>query len=326
MPRPRYAQISLEETPYYHVISRCVRRAFLSGVDRSSGQSYEHRRQWIEDRIRILSSLFAIDVAAYAVMSNHYHIVLKVCPEQSAQWTDQEVLQRWCSLYKGPLLVQKSLAGDQLSQAEQLQVDHFAQLFRKRLKDVSWFMKCLNEPIARQANKEDDCTGHFWESRFKCQPLLTEEALLSCMAYVDLNPVRARMADTPEESDHTSIQERIQPRLSLSEAIRGQKEQQALENFPVPLKPLLPFEGNTTRQIQHGLPFHLTEYLKLVDFTGRAILHNKRGHINHETQPILDRLGLSGEDWLTQASQFEQIYQEQFSRQALRQTLKQQTA
>ena len=151
----------MEETPYYHVVSRCVRRAFLSGIDHVTGQSYEHRRQWIEDRIRLLSSIFAIDIAAYAVMSNHYHIVVKICPEQTAQWSNREVLERWSCLYKGPLLIQKALAGEELSDAEQDRVNWEVKRYRQRLKDLSWFMKCLNEPIARRANKEDDCTGHF---------------------------------------------------------------------------------------------------------------------------------------------------------------------
>lgn len=309
----------MEETPYYHVVSRCVRRAFLSGIDHVTGQSYEHRRQWIEDRIRLLSSIFAIDIAAYAVMSNHYHIVVKICPEQTAQWSNREVLERWSCLYKGPLLIQKALAGEELSDAEQDRVNWEVKRYRQRLKDLSWFMKCLNEPIARQANKEDDCTGHFWESRYKSQALLTEEALLSCMAYVDLNPVRAGMAETPEDSEHTSIQERIKPTFNLAEAIQGQKEQEALAHFPLPLKPLLHFDGTINDQEQTGLPFGSTDYLNLVDFTGRAILPNKRGHINEKAQPILNRLGLSEKDWLTQASQFEDRYKQQFSRQAFRQ-------
>ena len=323
MPQPRHTQVSLEETPYYHVVSRCVRRAFLSGIDHVTGQNYEHRRQWIEDRIRLLSSIFAIDIAAYAIMSNHYHVVVKICPEQTTHWSNREVLERWSCLYKGPLLIQKALAGEELSDAEQNRVDREIKRYRQRLKDLSWFMKCLNEPIARQANKEDDCTGHFWESRYKSQALLTEEALLSCMAYVDLNPVRAGMAETPEDSEHTSIQERIKPAFNLAEAIQGQKEQEAVEHFPLALKPLLHFDGNINDQEQTGLPFSYTDYLNLVDFTGRAILPDKRGHINEEAQPILDRLGLSEKDWLTQASQFEDRYQQQFSRQAFRQEQRQ---
>ena len=98
-------------------------------------------------------------------------------------------------------------------------------------------MKCLNEPIAKQANKEDGCTGHFWEARYKSQALLTEEALLSCMAYVDLNPVRAKMADTPEDSDHTSIQERIKLQFSLADAIKQNTKERILNHFDLSLKP-----------------------------------------------------------------------------------------
>jgi len=131
-------------------------------------------------------------------------------------------------------------------------VEEYAETFRQRLADLSWFMKCLNEPIARQANREDECTGHFWESRFKSQALDTEEDLLSCMAYVDLNPIRAAMAETPEASEYTSIKERIHPNFDLAEAIAKQTEQQALNDFAVPLKPLT--------RISHSYPASFADW------------------------------------------------------------------
>jgi hypothetical protein len=126
------------------------------------------------------------------------------------------------SLFKGLILVQKHLRGDPMISAEQKIVTETAEVYRKRLTSISWLMKCLNEPIARAANKEDQCTGDFWESRFKSQALLTEDALLSCMAYVDLNPVRAEMAATPKASEHTSIKEQQQTKFNLGTAVKLQ--------------------------------------------------------------------------------------------------------
>ncbi|MCH8498598.1 MAG: transposase, partial [Marinobacter sp.] len=175
---------------------------------------------------------------------------------------------------------------------------------------LSWFMKCLNESIARDANREDACTGHFWESRFKSQALLTEQALLSCMAYVDLNPVRAAMAETPETSNHTSIKERLTPSFNLRDAIQTQSQQGFLHQFNLPLKPLLHFEGNETNAPQQGVLFSLMDYLSLLDYTGRCIRPGKRGHIPDTQPPILNRLGITTSDWLTQATEFEVRYGE----------------
>ena len=314
MTRPRNTQVCIEDTPYYHVVSRCVRRTYLCGVDHSTGHSYEHRRGWIEDRIRLLSSIFSIDICAYAVMSNHYHIVLELNPEEAAAWSAEEVLTRWTSLFKGPTLVRNFLDDQNLSPAELKAVSDCVDIYRSRLANLGWFMKCLNEPIARQANKEDDCTGHFWESRYKSQALLTEEALLSAMCYVDLNPVRAGMANTPEESEYTSIQERFEPKLNAEKAVAEQTTLGAMQDFELPIKPLQPFVEALTNNTGNGLPFTFTDYLELVNFTGRAVLENKRGFIGSHQPPILQRLKISTENWLNNTTQFEANYRAHFAK------------
>jgi len=81
MPKPRYAQVLLEATPYYHRISRCVCRAFLCGHDQLSGNCYEHRRQWIENKSLALAGIFSLDICAYAIMSNHYFILIGTRPQ-----------------------------------------------------------------------------------------------------------------------------------------------------------------------------------------------------------------------------------------------------
>jgi REP element-mobilizing transposase RayT len=314
MTRPRKALISLADTPYYHITSRCVRRAFLCGVDHYSGQSYEHRRQWVVDRIRLLSSLFAIDVCAYAVMSNHYHLVLKACPEQLDDLTEDDIMERWCALFKGPLLVQNYRSGEELKPFERASVSDTVNIWRKRLASISWFMRCLNQPIARQANKEDGCTGKFWESRFNSQALKSEEALLSSMVYVDLNSVRADIAETPEASEYTSIRERLRAEFKQESAIEGQIACGDMLDFRSPLKPLLHFENHNSAKPQTGIPFDLKDYLELIDWTGRIIRSDKRGHIENNLPPILSRLQISPEQWRINSTQFEAIHRGRFNR------------
>ena len=314
MTRPRSALISLTDTPYYHITSRCVRRAFLCGVDHYSGQSYEHRRQWVVDRIRLLSSLFAIDVCAYAVMSNHYHLVLKLCPEQLEELSDDQIMDRWCALFKGPLLVQRYRSGESLSSPERLTVSDTVNVWRTKLASISWFMRCLNQTIARQANLEDKCTGKFWESRFKSQALKSEEALLSCMAYVDLNPVRSGVAANPETSDYTSIKERIHPVFKLSQAIGDQQESGDLLDFRAPLKPLLRFEGEVVDGPQSRITFAYQDYLELLDWSGRIVRDDKRGFIDKALPPILARLHIAQDRWRINITQFEFIHARRFNR------------
>ncbi|MBY6018067.1 transposase [Halomonas denitrificans] len=290
MAQPRRNQVSLQETRYYHCISRCVRRSFLCGADPYTGKSYEHRRLWVEKRLLFLAKTFAISVCAYAVMSNHTHVVLCVDPEQAKDWDTMAVLERWHTLFSGTPLTQRYCQADEydpLPKAERLKAELQAETYRKRLIDISWFMRALNEPIARMANREDGCTGRFWEGRFRSQALLDEQALLSCMAYVDLNPIRANIAKTPETSEHTSI------RLRIKAALEGLQ--------PSALKPFRSSEYDN----EAALPCHLNDYLEVVEHTGRALSINKPGGIPEQAPALIQRLGISTANWLALTQGFE---------------------
>jgi len=314
-------------------MSRCVRRAFLCGFDKDSGNDYEHRREWIEARIHLLSSIFAIDICSYAVMSNHYHIVLRLSPEQIEDTDDPEIARRWQCLFNGSLLFQQYSDGKPLKDYEQRVVDDEIAVYRKRLCDMGWFMKCLNEPLARIANKEDSCKGHFWEHRYKSQALCSDEALLSCMAYVDLNPIRAAMADTPETSDYTSIQYRVnklidKPTIDLKQAISEQHKQGFLLTEQLKLKQLLGFNPDKVNRLaregalgykknpHHKLPFSQSAYIELVEWTGRIIRDDKRGFIPTNTPNILERINIDSKRWLSNTTQFEMLHRKRFGKQS----------
>ena len=312
MTQARSTLVSPTDTPYYHCVSRCVRRAFLCGYDSHSQTSYEHRRQWLESKLHKVANIFSIKLCAYAVMSNHYHVVVHLRPDEAVKWSQQEIVRRWHSLFNGTYLSQCFASRHPLLTSQQEVLDKDIEIWREHLSSLSWFMNVVNESIARRANKEDKCTGHFsttapcvalppasmrsWESRFKSQALLDERALLSCMAYVDLNPIRAKMATSPETSDHTAIKTRIQ----------------TLKNHQKPRQSLEQFVGSNPEKI--GLPFVLRDYLELIDWTGRILREEqlpsgyKRGRINVTLPPILERLALDQDSWHILTTEFEQKF------------------
>ena len=301
MPKPRKSQIAIESTPMYHCVSRCVRRAFLCGEDRYSGKSYDHRRAFLEQELLRLGEVFYLDVVAYSVMSNHYHVVHFIDQEAMKAADTNDIVSRWHQIHKGNAVSVKYLDGESLERHEIDQLNVYVDRWREQLASISWYMRVLNEKVARMANIEDDVTGRFWEGRFKCQALLDEQALLSCMAYVDLNPVRAGMEKTPEESAHTSIKLRVShwKEASASTKIGDRNHQDMQPNS------LHPFAGNLREPMPEGIIFNLVDYLELVDWTGRQIREDKVGSIDAAAEPILKRLSISPEHWVYLCTHFE---------------------
>ncbi|UXI69393.1 hypothetical protein [Tahibacter amnicola] len=284
MSYPRHHIVPAGESGYFHCISRCVRRAFLCGDDPYSGQSFEHRKQWVEDRLHELATIFAVGVYAYAVMRNHVHVVAYVAPQIAATWSAEEVAERWlrlCPVRCGKVVDQDAtaikashIAGDPVQVAR----------YRERLASLPWFMRCLNEPIARRANREDACTGRFWEGRYRCQALLDETAVIACMAYVDLNPIRAGIAQDLRSSEHTSIRRRLQ-HVGASTL-------------------LSPVAGCAA----HTLGISAIQYVDLVDWTGRQPRPDKRGSIPGNSPKALQTIGLTPEAWRAEVLTIETRY------------------
>lgn len=275
MTYPRSQIAPPDEPGFFHVISRCVRRAFLCGDDKFSGENYDHRRQWIEDRIHLLADSFAVSVYSYAVMSNHSHIVLHVDPNEAQAWPHEEVARRWLAVFPGALRDAQSEEQKEYIVLGLRSDPERMKEIRSRLGSLSWFMRALNEPIARWANEEDGCSGRFWEGRFKSQALLEEQAVVGVMAYVDLNPVRAGMSDTLEDSDHTSVQSRLKER---SES--GSSQSNLLDR---PLKPVAGLDAKALIGMTES------SYLDLVQWTGEQAHPLKRGKLNSSKAPATDK-------------------------------------
>ena len=202
--------LSEGEIQVVHCVNRCVRRAFLCGRDPLTGTDYEHRRELIRQRLEFLAGVMGVEVLGYAVMSNHFHCILRSRHDVVATWSDESVAMKWWMLCPARKNTDGSPAEPTKFELNSIRSDAKGlKEKRVRLSSISWFMRFVSERVAKEANKQDECTGRFWEGRFKAQVLLDDAALLACLQYVDLNPVRAMMAKTPETSDFTSAQDRM---------------------------------------------------------------------------------------------------------------------
>jgi REP element-mobilizing transposase RayT len=258
----------------YHCVSRCVRRAWLCGVDPYSGMDYSYRKVYVEQRLQEVAACFAVGIYGYAVMSNHLHVVVHVDVDAAQHWSEEEVARRWCQLFH------RREQDDELRIERLLKQTQRIAILRQRLCSLSWLMRCINEPIARIANNEDNCTGRFWEGRFKCQVLADERAVLAAMAYVDLNPIRAGITMRLDHSHHTSIQQRVL-RCRADESKARQK-----------LKPLL--------GVAPALSLKQGQYIELVQWTGQQVRPDKKGSIPKTAPAALIKIGYAAKHWPTQ--------------------------
>ena len=322
--------VDVDADATYLCTMRCVRRSFLFGTDRSTGKNYDHRKDWIVDRAEFLCTIFAAEMTGYSIMINHFHIGPHMIPARAKAWPDEEVARRWLTLCPPRPPREGETAADVFAaaMARLLRNKRRLKVLRRRLHDLSWFMRELDEYIARKANREDGCKGRFWEGRFDAKLLANPAAVLAGLVYVDLNPVRAGVAATPETSGHTSVQARVAARaaaeklelLAAAETASAQGEAPAAGAAAV-VERERERAAHTLRRHQWLPPIQkdeagrgvfrqltLDEYLTIVDHTGRALKEGKPGVIAAELAPILERLSLRTEAWVDSMADFDKRF------------------
>jgi hypothetical protein len=338
----RLARVELfapDEIAIVHVMNRTVRRCFLMGSDPLTGKNFDHRKAWMEHELQRLARSFGIDLLCYAILSNHFHLVLRSRPDVVAQWDDSEVARRWL------MLCPRRCDADRLpEEPNEFELNSIRnnpvklKEIRSRLSDVSWWMRLLSQKIAQRANHDEKELGKFWQARYRAVRLLDETAILACAAYVDLNPIRAAMAESIETSEYTSAQQRaLELRESLQSELPTRDSKRAIANIdssydstatktnatskpiskslcPLTLDELRGELGDCCHTSGHRssdkgfLPISVGDYLSLLDWTARQIRSDKRGATPQNLKPIFDRLGINGEVWCELSRNFGRLF------------------
>jgi len=324
----RVEVFATDEVAAVHVMNRTVRRCFLMGYDPVSGRNYDHRKVWIDEQLVHQAKHFGIDLLCQAIMSNHLHLVLRSRPDVVQEWSDTEVARRWLMLCprrrdenRRPLEPTEFEINRIVNNKEKLAG------LRSRLSDISWWMRLLCQNIAQRANREEGEVGKFWQARYRAVRLLDEIAILSCAAYVDLNPIRAALAGTLETSDFTSAQKRS---LGLASESQQESQPECALSAGLPETPpaavrnehiaavdlrsaehLAPVELNE-RSGQPGpdanregarcsnkgfLPMSTAQYLSLLEWTARQQRVAKPGRKPKQIRRLFNRLGISASVW-----------------------------
>jgi hypothetical protein len=286
-------------TRWYHCVTRCVRRAFLLG------EGDTDRKQWIEQRLQELAGIFSIAVGGFAILDNHLHLLLRLDPDVADGWDDEEVVRRWGRLFPPRDRARQPLPVSDEWVRGRLEDPAWVAQARLRLQSLSWFMKCLKEPLARMANREEKTRGAFFEGRFKSVAILDEESLLATCAYIDLNPVAAGIAAVSEASDHTSIKQRVEHveasdrvedlRAAERGSVAAQQVTSGLEedHWLCPIEDRRALGGGREGMVEG---FTLGSYLLLLESTGRLFREGKAA-ISAEVAEVFSRLGTSAEAW-----------------------------
>jgi len=318
-----------------HIFARVCRRCWLLGDDPVSGKNFDHRKGWIEAYLQQFADAFGIDLLCFSILSNHFHLILRSRPDVVATWDDREVARRWMMICPH----RKQADGSPMEPTEP-EINSIAGCpvkcaeIRQRLSSISWWMRLLCQRVAMRANREDDEKGRFFQDRYGATKLVDEASLLACAAYVDLNPIRAAMCETLEQSDHTSVQRRIESLQRSSDQNNGSVPEQSSRegtNRPAcspqagsvsgdaflsplsideqhdPIGPCVSESGK--RASDKGfLAMPLEDYLQLLDWTAREVAPGKRGSTPASAPPILQRLGLDASSWCELVSDFGKLF------------------
>jgi len=336
----RVEVFAADEIAVLHVMARTVRRCFLLGEDAVTGKNYDHRKLWIDDQLVHQARYFGIDLLCQAILSNHIHLVLRSRPDVVAEWDDSEVARRWLMLC--PVRRDENR---QPMEPTEFELNHIRNdkekvvVLRNRLSDISWWMRLLSQNIAQRANKEDREVGKFWQARYRAVRLLDETAILACAAYVDLNPIRAALAATIEDSDFTSAQKRaneLRGQFSVGSGQCSEKAGNDPEESQNPrlapcgsrsaehLSPVDLSGGDVKSRVGETgpcthtqgqrcsdkgfLPMSIADYLSLLDWTARQVRSDKQGATPQHLAPIFDRLGVSSEVWCHLVTRFGKLF------------------
>ena len=340
----RFARVEVfaaDEIAIVHVMNRTVRRCFLLGFDPITGKNLDHRKAWMETELERLAKNMGIDLLCYSILSNHFHLVLRSRPDVVGEWDDTEVARRWLMLCpkrrdadrnpKEPKESELNAIRNKPSKVKEI---------RSRLSDISWWMRLLSQKVAQRANRDDEEVGKFWQARYRAVRLLDETALLACAAYVDLNPIRAAMAQTIETSDYTSAQQRaLEFQSALHSELAHANETKGIdmaalesESASTPCKtkvspksiakslsPLTIDELRSElgacchrsgyRASDKGfLPMGVADYLNLLDWTARQLRTDKRGPTPECAEPIFERLGIDADIWCELTRDFGRLF------------------